>query len=95
VLGPVRTAAAVAAQVSGRGLRDDFDVSALHNSHPHEFRKWILAVYGNRDASAMDWGSFAVEDSLAGARSCGNHVCRKAVFNQGRLAKLGLSRSCY
>jgi hypothetical protein len=43
-------------------------------------------------ATAEEWESAAVRESVAGARSCGNHVCRPAVCHKGKLAQLGLCR---
>ena len=73
MLGVVRVRESIQAQLQGRGLTE---VPALACVSSRAFRTWISSDYGDPMLSAADWEAMAVGDSQAGARSCGNHVCR-------------------
>ena len=89
MIGPERTSASIQAQLFGRGLSE---LPTAERTSPKKFLKWTPSFFGDKGASAGTWSAFAAEDSNAGARSCGNHVCRSLVCHKGRLGKLGLCR---
>ena len=95
MLGPERAAESIAAQWQARGLSGAPSDKETASAMPHDFVKWTPFFYGDSSLSAAEWESLAVADSNAGARSCGNHVCRTAVCHKGRLAKLRLCRLCF
>jgi hypothetical protein len=96
MIGPARAQETLEAQRIGRGLSCDVEIPTCPPpSSMQPFHRWTPAAYGDVNLSAAEWDRFAVKDSFAGARSCGNHVCRKAVCHKGRLAKLGLCRLNY
>ena len=92
MVGVDRAAASFDAQLRGRGLTTALSSEELV---PHTFHKFTPCTYGDPHLWASDWSAFAVRDSNAGARSCGNHVCRPIVCHKGRLGKMGLCRLAY
>jgi hypothetical protein len=95
MLGPERAAQSITAQLAGRALTEKPKPEMGGLETVQSFMKWTPAIYGVGAVSPQEWESFAVRDSNAGARSCGNHVCRPNVCHKGRLAKLALCRLAF
>jgi len=88
-IGSERVAESLAAQLQGRGMVEE---NCADDLAPREFQKWAPEVHADSKATAEEWARSVVGDSVSGANSCGNHVCRGPVCHKGRLGKMGLCR---
>lgn len=91
-VGSVRVAESLAAQLQGRGMVEE---SLAENLVPRDFQKWAPEVHADINVTAEEWARSVVGDSVSGANSCGNHVCRGPVCHKGRLGKMGLCRLAF